>query len=157
MIPNEQRVQAARDLDIELLPEEETFPMIVHQKLSVPIARALFGVTDDEVLSAIECHTTLKANPSTLDKVLFVADKIAWDQPGRPPYLDDLLAALDGSLDQAALVYLNFLWQQREQLRVVHPWMVAAREHLLANSCNTTFMSSSLCRRNEATTTQIRH
>ena len=132
VIPNEQRVQAARDLDIELLPEEESFPMIVHQKLSVPIARELFSVTDAEVLSAIECHTTLKADPSMLDKVLFVADKIAWDQPGRPPYLDDLLAALDESLDQAALVYLNFLWAQREQLRVVHPWMVAAREHLLA-------------------------
>ena len=106
--------------------------MIAHQKLSVPIARALFSVTDIEVLSAIECHTTLKANPSTLDKVLFVADKIVWDRSGSPPYLDDLLAALEVSLDRAALVYLNFLWQQREQLQVVHPWIVAARDHLLA-------------------------
>jgi predicted HD superfamily hydrolase involved in NAD metabolism len=132
VIPNERRVQAARELDIDLLPEEETFPMIIHQKLSVPIARELFGVTDAVVLSAIECHTTLKGNPSELDKVVFVADKIAWDQFGTPPYLGDLLAALDQSLDQAALVYLDFLWEQRDQLRVVHPWMVAAREELRA-------------------------
>ncbi len=132
VIPSQQRVQAARALDIPLLPEEETFPMIIHQKLSVPIARALFGVTDEEVLSAIECHTTLKANPSDLDKIVFVADKIEWDQSGRPPYLDDLLAALEVSLDRAVLVYMNFLWHQREQLRVVHPWMAAARKHLLA-------------------------
>ncbi len=85
------------------------------------------------MLSAIECHTTLKGNPSELDKIVFVADKIAWDQSGTPPYLDDLLAALDRSLDQAALVYLDFLWDQREQLRVVHPWMVAARAHLQLN------------------------
>ncbi len=39
VIPNEHRVQAARALKIDLLPEEETFPMIIHQKLSVPIAR----------------------------------------------------------------------------------------------------------------------
>jgi predicted HD superfamily hydrolase involved in NAD metabolism len=104
VIPNERRVQAARELDIDLLPEEETFPMIIHQKLSVPIARELFGVTDAVVLSAVECHTTLKGNPSELDKVAFVADKIAWDQFGTPPYLGDLLATLDQSLDQAALV-----------------------------------------------------
>ncbi len=41
VIPNDQHVQAAHDLDIELLPEE-TFPMIAHQKLSVPIAHTLF-------------------------------------------------------------------------------------------------------------------
>lgn len=132
VIPNQRRVQAARELGIDLLPEEEIFPMIVHQKLSVPIARELFGVTDAAVLSAIECHTTLKGNPSELDKMVFVADKIAWDQCGTPPYLDDLLAALDRSLDEAVLVYLDFLWQQREQLQVVHPWMVAARDHLMA-------------------------
>jgi HD superfamily phosphohydrolase YqeK len=132
VVPNQHRVRAARQLGIDLLPEEEAFPMIVHQKLSVPITRALFGVADEEVLSAIECHTTLKASPSMLDKVLFVADKIAWDQQGKPPYLDDLLAALHRSLDEASLVYLDFLWDQREHLRVMHPWMVAAREELRA-------------------------
>lgn len=104
--------------------------MIVHQKLSALMARELFGITDAEVLSAIGCHTTLKANASPLDKTLFVADKIAWDQQGRPPYLTDLLAALERSLDGAALVYLDYLWERRETLPVLHPWVRAAHRQL---------------------------
>lgn len=65
-----------------------------------------------------------------LDKVVFVADKIEWDQSGTPPYLHELLPALDRSLDHAVFVYLDFLWQQRETLRVVHPWLRDAHQEL---------------------------
>ncbi len=124
--PSHQRSQIAKALGVTLLPEEEIAPMIIHQKLSVVIARDIFQVTNEAVLSAIGCHTTLKANASLLDKVVFVADKIKWDQPGTPPYLEALVAALDNSLDQAAFCYLDYLWQRRESLQVVHPWLVEA-------------------------------
>jgi HD superfamily phosphohydrolase YqeK len=65
-----------------------------------------------------------------LDKVVFVADKIAWDQPGEPPYLAEILAAVERSLDAAAFCYLDYLYQRRATLRVAHPWMLAAREEL---------------------------
>jgi predicted HD superfamily hydrolase involved in NAD metabolism len=126
VFPPAQRLQVARALDITVLPEEEAAPMILHQKLSVVVARELFGVRDEAVLSAIGCHTTLKAHASTLDKVVFLADKIAWDQPGEPPYRADVLAALEQSLDRAAFAYLDYLWQRRHTLAIVHPWMVAA-------------------------------
>lgn len=126
VIPNEQRIAAAEHWGVDVLAEEAAFPMIIHQKLSVVIARELFGVTDAAILSAIGCHTTLKANATLLDKVVFLADKLAWDQPGVPPYYDDMVVALEHSLDDAALVYLQFLWDRRESLRVVHPWMVDA-------------------------------
>ncbi len=122
VIPTRERIAAARRLGIAVLPEEVAFPMIVHQKLSAALARAFFGERDDAVLSAVGCHTTLKAGATPLDTVVFVADKIAWDQPGTPPYLDDLLAALSRSLDAAALVYLQYLWEQRATLGVIHPW-----------------------------------
>lgn len=108
--------------------------MIVHQKLSSWMAHEVFGIHDPEVLSAIGCHTTLKAGASPLDKLVFVADKIAWDQAGQPPYLEVLQAALEHSLDAAALVYIDYLWAQRAQLRVIHPWLVAARNDLLLRS-----------------------
>lgn len=130
VIPNEERIAAARGLGVAVLPEEETFPMIIHQKLSVVLARDLFSVTDGATLSAIGCHTTLKAEASLLDKVVFIADKIAWDQPGTPPYLDDLLPALERSLEHGVFVYLDYLWQQRATLRVVHPWLVDAHREL---------------------------
>ena len=34
------------------------------------------------ILKAIESHTTLRSNPSKLDMIIFIADKLAWDQPG---------------------------------------------------------------------------
>lgn len=126
VIPVEVRVAAAEALGIPVLPAERVLPMILHQKLSVVVARDLFGVTDAAVLSAIGCHTTLKAGASALDKVLFVADKLAWDQPGEPPYHAALEAALARSLDAAACVYLRYLWERRATLAVVHPWLVAA-------------------------------
>lgn len=124
--PNHQRLAIAKNLSIEILPEEESFPMIIHQKISRVMAAALFDVRDSSVLSAIECHTTLRANPSRLDLVLFVADKIEWDQAGTPPYLSSLLRALDQSLEQAAFSYLSYLWEQKDKLRVLHPWLADA-------------------------------
>ncbi len=125
-IASSQRLEVATALGIEILPEERAHPMILHQKLSMPIARELFAVDDSAILSAIGCHTTLKPGASPLDMVVFLADKIARDQPGTPPYRNALLAALTKSLAAACLVYLSFLWEQRETLPVVHPWMAAA-------------------------------
>lgn len=130
VIPNDERIAAAHAFGIEVLPEEAAFPMIIHQKLSVVLARDLFGVSNPAPLSAIGCHTTLKADASLLDKVVFLADKIRWDQAGEPPYLAALQQALDRSLDHAVFCYLDYLWQQRATLRVVHPWLVAAHQHL---------------------------
>ena len=131
IVPNQERIGLCKALDIDVLPEEEQLPMIVHQKLSVPIARDILGIGNRSVLSAIGCHTTLKANASLTDKIVFVADKIAWDQPGTPPYLGAVLAGLASSIDAAALAYLDYLWAERDSLRVLHPWVVEARNHLL--------------------------
>lgn len=130
IIPNHQRIAIAEELGIKILPEERTFPMIIHQKISKAIARDLFSIQDTAVLDAIECHTTLKAQPSRMDLVLFVADKIAWDQAGTPPYLHQLQSDLDKSIEHAALVYLSYMWEQREKLRVVHPWLKEAYSYL---------------------------
>jgi predicted HD superfamily hydrolase involved in NAD metabolism len=126
IIPNEQRTVAAEQVGIEVLPEEALFPMIIHQKLSVVLACEIFKIEDAAILSAVGCHTTLKAGATLLDKVLFVADKLAWDQPGHAPFHEEMRAALANSLDRAALVYLSYLWEQRAQLRVLHPWAQAA-------------------------------
>lgn len=132
IVPNEERIVLAETLGTEVLPEERQFPMIIHQKLSVSFAKATFGVTDPTVLSAIGCHTTLKAGASLTDKIVFVADKVAWDQPGTPPYQKKLDEGLEHSMDAAALAYLDYLWTMREELRVFHPWVSEARADLLA-------------------------
>ncbi|MCS7462047.1 bis(5'-nucleosyl)-tetraphosphatase (symmetrical) YqeK [Paenibacillus doosanensis] len=133
IIPNSDRIRFARELHIDILPEESAFPMIIHQKLSRIIARDLFQIRDPSILNAIGCHTTLQADPSPLDLIVFVADKIEWDQPGTPPYLDALLKRLDVSLESGAFVYIDYLWRQKERLKVIHPWLSDAYRQLKAN------------------------
>ncbi|MGK0607204.1 bis(5'-nucleosyl)-tetraphosphatase (symmetrical) YqeK [Enterococcus gilvus] len=126
--PNGKRIEVANKMKIHLCKEEKDFPMIIHQKLSKEMAKTKFGISDEEVLSAIECHTTLKPNYSKLDLVLFVADKIKWDQSGTPPYLEGLMNALDTSLEAAAYYYINYILNN--DIIVPHPWLLAAYKEL---------------------------
>lgn len=130
VIPNGDRIAVSRELGIEVLPEEEAFPMIIHQKLSVVMAEQLFGVTDAAILDAVGCHTTLRAGSTLLDQVLFVADKVAWDQPGTPPYISELQEQLNRSLIHGAFVYIHYLRERKHTLKVVHPWLKEAYEEL---------------------------
>jgi HD superfamily phosphohydrolase YqeK len=85
-------------------------------------------------ISGIGCHTTLRADATGLDKVVFLADKIRWDQPGDPPYLQEMIEALDRSLDCGACVYLGYLMRRRHELPIVHPWVEDACRQLCSDS-----------------------
>ncbi|SFS41528.1 HD domain-containing protein [Paenibacillus sp. 453mf] len=132
VFPNNQRINAARELDIKILSEEEAFPMIIHQKLSRLMAERIFQINDLEILEAVGCHTTLRSHSTQLDQVLFVADKIVWDQVGEPPSLKQLKEALEISLPQAAFCYIQYLWERKDSLKVIHPWLREAYEELNA-------------------------
>jgi predicted HD superfamily hydrolase involved in NAD metabolism len=134
VIPAARRLDAARALGLAVLPEEAACPAILHQRLSAVLARELFAVRDGAVLDAIGCHTTLRAGSSALDRVLFVADKVAWDGAGAPPWDADVRAALRLSVDAAALAYLGHLWARRDTLPVVHPWLAEAYAELRARA-----------------------
>ncbi|MCU0504056.1 MAG: HD domain-containing protein [Anaerolineae bacterium] len=79
IVPAAQRIEYTQQWGIAVFPEEAAAPMLLHQRQSAVLAAELFGVSDAAVLSAIGCHTTLKASPTTLDKIVFLADKVAWD------------------------------------------------------------------------------
>ncbi len=122
VFPKGERLEISKALGINILLEEEMEPLLLHQKLSVVLAREIFQIQDEKVLSAIGCHTTLKTQASHLDKIVFVADKLAWDRKGIPPYKDRLQEALTVSLDKAVWAYQDYLWHSGK-MRVVHPWM----------------------------------
>ncbi len=75
---------------------------LVHQYLGAALARAEYGIEDEEILSAIRCHTTGKANMGSLDKVLYLAD---FTEPNRDkePFtgLAELRALCKTDLDAA--------------------------------------------------------
>ncbi|MBE5106492.1 bis(5'-nucleosyl)-tetraphosphatase (symmetrical) YqeK [Bacillus thuringiensis] len=130
IFPNEERIKVSEAFGIEILQEERKFPMIIHQKLSRVIAKEVFKIEDEEVLDAICCHTTLRKHATKMDLVLFVADKIEWDQKGTPSYLVEVKKGLEKSLEHAAFIYISYLWERKDTLKVIHPWLEEAYWHL---------------------------
>ena len=74
--------------------------------MGVALLRDEFGVTDEEVLSAVSYHTTGKAGMSLLEEIIYVADAI---EPGRD-YEDAprLRALAEKDLHAACLEVLEF-------------------------------------------------
>ncbi|MEH2930477.1 bis(5'-nucleosyl)-tetraphosphatase (symmetrical) YqeK [Candidatus Ventrimonas sp. KK005] len=61
---------------IELTEGELKAPAVIHAKYGAWMAEHKFGVCDEEILSAIRCHTAGKPHMGILDKILYVADYI---------------------------------------------------------------------------------
>ncbi len=59
---------------------ERSNPVVLHARVGAAIARETFGVTDGDVLSAIEKHTTGASEMTPLDCALYLADSL---EPGR--------------------------------------------------------------------------
>lgn len=53
---------------------------LLHPHLGADVARIVFDINDDYILDSIRYHTTLRENPSLLDKIIFITDAI---EPGR--------------------------------------------------------------------------
>lgn len=121
IIPQNQMVTEAEYYQLAVFPEERELPMLLHQRLSRIIAEKVFNITDQHVLNAVSCHTTLKHSPTTMDMLVFIADKLEWDRKHRAPYLTDLQKALDNSLEQACICYIQ--WVVSTDLLVLHPWL----------------------------------
>lgn len=93
----------------ELCEAERKYPFLLHQRISVIAAEEFFGIDDRDVLSAIGCHTTLRAEPTGYEMALFIADKIAWDQDGVPPFYDEVKNGLNVSLERACYEYMRYM------------------------------------------------
>lgn len=91
---------------------ERAHPVVLHAPLSAELARADFGVTDPEVLSAIAKHTLAAGEMSVLDCVLYLADGLepGRDYPERAPLAEmagrDLSGAMRATIE-SSLRYLS--------------------------------------------------
>ncbi len=108
---------------------ERRYLSLLHQRLSAVIAREFFNIGNPLALSAIECHTTLKASPSPYDLVLFIADKLSWDQDGTPSFFSAVSSALETSLARAALAYIDYVLENG-MILYPHPWLIQAKDWL---------------------------
>lgn len=77
--------------DIEVTEDERKAKSTIHAKVSMVIAKEIFGVSDEELLLSIFYHTTLRAYPSEYDKILFLADKMTWNDEELVYLLDETI------------------------------------------------------------------
>lgn len=129
IVTPQQMYQIIKQRNMPLCDAEEKYPFLLHQRVSKIIAVEYFGIHDEDILNAIECHTTLKKDACIYDKIIFIADKISWDQEGIPPYLETLTKLAEESLDEACLYYIHYQFENH-LLLMPHIWIQEAYEDL---------------------------
>ena len=105
-IPNEKKLKLCKKHEIPVTPFEKENPSLIHAKLGAYLARKKYKVEDEEILSAIRCHTTGKEAMTALEQILFIADYI---EPTRStaPHLERLRRLAFQDLDQCTYEILR--------------------------------------------------
>ncbi len=125
-LPSEELLAMARQNGVPVDDVEEVMPVLLHAPVGALLARRRFGVQDKAVLRAIALHTLGDETMTLLDKIVFVADKVA---PGRRfPGVEELRQIAQQNLDRALLCCFDaaiILSVRRGEL--IHPRAVQAR------------------------------
>jgi len=78
-MPNEEKVEYCEKNNLPIDDIEAAHIGLLHGKIAAHFAKKEFGFSED-LCSAIQYHTTGKANMSQLDKILYVADMTSQDR-----------------------------------------------------------------------------
>ena len=111
-IPTEEKFALCKKHNVLLSQSEIENPALIHAKLGAVLAETEYGVTDPEILHAIQVHTTGQPDMNLLDKIIFVADYI---EPNRKlaPNLEELRALafsdIDGCIAEILYDTLHYL------------------------------------------------
>ena len=118
--PPEQQLKILRDSGIILTKTQSRNRKLWHSLAGAAYLRDKLGVEDEEILSAVRCHTSGKGDMTLLEKVLFVADYISADRDY--PGVEDMRLAADRSLEEAMVEGIRFTVNELMEQRL----MVAA-------------------------------
>ncbi len=109
----EEQVRLCEENNREISVYERNNKALLHSKAGAILAKIEYDITDEEILHAIEFHTTSVANMNMLDKIIYIADYIepTRDQAPNLEYIRKLaFTDLDACLAQIlydTLEYLN--------------------------------------------------
>lgn len=105
---------------------------VLHQFLGAEKAVRDFDVKDGEILSAIRCHTTAKANMSMLDKLIYTADSLSFDRQYAPiPELRDIA---ERDFEQGFLAVLRYTYEKvRKNSDAIYPLTIEAKDCYLCD------------------------
>ena len=75
-IPNKKKLKMCSEHNIPVSDFEKEHPFLLHSRLGAYIAHEKYGIEDQEILSAINYHTTGRQEMSLLEKIIYIADYI---------------------------------------------------------------------------------
>jgi predicted HD superfamily hydrolase involved in NAD metabolism len=109
---NDKKLNICDKNNIKYSRFEAENPYLLHGRVGAFIAKTKFGIEDEEILDAIEWHTTGRPDMSLLEKIVFIADYI---EPGRKPVpeLDEIrqlaFIDIDKTMEKILKNTLNYL------------------------------------------------
>lgn len=93
--------------------------------------KIVLKITDEEIISAVRCHTTAKANMTTLEKILYIADYISEDRDFDG--VDDMRKKAFSNIDEAVLEGTRFSIETLAKRGMpIHPNTVEAYNEMCA-------------------------
>ena len=134
-LTGQEHIAICQQYGVPLDDLERTAPKLLHSKTGACMARHLFG-EPDEVYQAIFWHTTAKADMTTLEKILYVADYM---EPNRDfDGVERLRRLAYADLDKALLLGVETTVQEMRDRRLpVHSNTLQARAWLREHGVTT--------------------
>ncbi|MGL5615340.1 MAG: bis(5'-nucleosyl)-tetraphosphatase (symmetrical) YqeK [Sarcina sp.] len=126
----EEQITILKENNFEITDIEEASPQVLHGFTGAFLAREIFKVQDEEVLSAVSYHTTGKRAMTKLEKIIYIADYI---EPNRVYDSVELLREVTYSdLNEGVLMGINNTIELLlKNNGIIHPLTIEARNYLL--------------------------
>lgn len=127
----ERLLSLADELGVQLDEISRRNEKLLHAPVGAAFAKKYFKIEDTELLSAVACHTTGRADMTLLDKIIYIADYI---EPNRSGYdwLEPLRALAYEDIDKAVLSGLDIsIRYLLEDKLLIHEDTVSARNFLI--------------------------
>lgn len=106
-IPYEEMKKIIIEENLDIPEDEINAKKVLHAPLSAYLAKNKFGIKDKEILSAIRFHTIGKIDMSTLEKIIYLADKIE-PETRVEPYFEELRQELIRTRNLDKTIFLSF-------------------------------------------------
>jgi len=133
VVPLREIIPTAEALGVELGGADRLIPQVVHGAVAAAVLRQALGVSDAGVLNAVTYHSTLRADASDLECLVFIADKIAYDPTATALGYHAALVAVRDTAPLRTLCWIYLDWAMRAGPGLgwrLHPHLLAAHAEL---------------------------
>ena len=128
---SEEKLEYAKQHNIEVDEIEKANPQILHGKIGAHIAKEKYGVSK-EIQNAIEYHTETNPDMDTLAKIVYVSDKIELNRKQENEEIKYERELAKKDLDATVLYVIDVnLESLIKKQKLIHPTILATRNKLL--------------------------